>query len=86
MISILEDLRNLGDVDVVEERYVIDGNLWIASGVSAGMDLALAFIKHEAGEDIAGRVQSFAEYYPTGKMYGSFHEDSQAPEYLRKKR
>ncbi len=83
--SSLEDLRNLGDVNVIEERYVIDGNLWIASGVSAGIDLALAFIKHEAGEDIAGRVQSFAEYYPTGKTYGSFHKDPTAPGYLKKK-
>ena len=82
----LKDLRDLRDVEVVEERFVIDGKLWVASGVSAGMDLALEFIKQEAGEDTAGKVQSFAEYYPSGKIYGSFHRDPNAPGYLKKKR
>ncbi len=81
----LNDLRSLGDVEVVEERFVIDGNVWTSSGVSAGIDLALEFIKHAAGEDIAGKVQSFAEYYPCGKMYGKFHLDSKAPSYLSSK-
>jgi transcriptional regulator GlxA family with amidase domain len=82
----LKDLRDLRDVEVVEERFVIDGNVWTSSGVSAGMDLALEFIKQEAGEDTAGKVQSFAEYYPSGKIYGSFHRDPNAPEYLKEKR
>ncbi len=84
--SSLKNLRDLGDVDVVEERFVVDGNLWVASGVSAGMDLALEFIKQEAGEDTAGKVQSFAEYYPSRKIYGSFHRDPHAPLYLKEKR
>lgn len=81
----LERLRNLGDVEVVEERFVIDGNVWTSSGVSAGIDLALEFIKQQAGEETAGKVQSFAEYYPTGKMYGKFHQDPKAPGYLSSK-
>jgi len=81
----LKDLRNLGGVQVAEERFVIDGNIWTSSGVSAGIDLALEFIKHEAGEETAGKVQSFAEYYPSGRMYGNFHKDPKAPEYLRMK-
>ena len=79
----LDHLRKLGDVEVVEERFVIDGNIWTASGVSAGIDLALEFIKHEAGEETAGKVQSFAEYYPAGRIYGTFHQDHKAPGYLR---
>jgi transcriptional regulator GlxA family with amidase domain len=79
----LDHLRNLGDVEVVEKRFIIDGNIWTSSGVSAGIDLALEFIKHEAGEETAGKVQSFAEYYPSGKMYGTFHQDPKAPGYLR---
>jgi hypothetical protein len=47
------------------------------------MDLALEFIKQEAGEETAGKVQSLAEYYPSGKLYGSFHRDPTAPGYLR---
>jgi transcriptional regulator GlxA family with amidase domain len=81
----LDHLRNLDDVEVVEERFVADGNVWTASGVSAGIDLALEFIKHEAGEETAGKVQSFAEYYPYGKMYGAFHRDPKAPGYLLKR-
>jgi len=80
----LDHLRKPGDIEVVEERFVIDGNIWTAAGVSAGIDLALEFIRHEAGEETAGKVQSFAEYYPTGKMYGAFHRDSKAPGYLKK--
>jgi len=80
----LDHLRKPGDVEVVEERFVIDNNIWTAAGVSAGIDLALEFIKHEAGEETAGKVQSFAEYYPYGKMYGAFHRDPKAPGYLQK--
>jgi transcriptional regulator GlxA family with amidase domain len=78
----LERLRELEDVEVVEERIVKDGNIWTSSGVSAGIDLALAFIKHEAGDSTAGSVQSFAEYYPSRKNYGAFHKDPKAPGYL----
>lgn len=35
----LERLRALGDVTVVEERYVRDGNVWSSAGVSAGIDV-----------------------------------------------
>jgi transcriptional regulator GlxA family with amidase domain len=82
----LDHLRKPGDVEVVEDRLVIDGNIWTAAGVSAGIDLALEFIKHEAGEETAGKVQSFAEYYPAGKLYGAFHRDPKAPGYLKKMR
>jgi hypothetical protein len=30
--------------------------------------------------------RKYAEYYPFGKIYGSFHRDPNAPEYLRKAR
>ena len=73
---------DLENVEVVEKRIVKDGNIWTSSGVSAGIDLALAFIGHEAGDSTAGSVQSFAEYYPSGKNYGTFHLDPKAPGYL----
>ncbi|MAM89680.1 MAG: thiamine biosynthesis protein ThiJ [unclassified Hahellaceae] len=79
----LDRLRELGDVDVVEARYVRDGVIWSAAGVSAGMDLMLAFIAYTAGEAAAGQVQCQSEYYPSDMRYGLFHEDEQAPEYLR---
>ena len=81
----LDRLRDLKNVEVVEERYIKDGNIWTSSGVSAGIDLALEFIKHEAGEETAGSVQSFAEYYPSCQVHGKFHMGPKAPGYLSKK-
>lgn len=81
----LQRLRDLGDVDVVEERIVRDDPIWTAAGVSAGLDLALAFIESEAGEETAGKVQFIAEYYPAGRTYGRFHEDAAAPRYMKHK-
>lgn len=80
----LDRLRALGDVAVVEERYVKDGNVWSSSGISAGTDLILAFIADVAGPEAAGRVQSDAEYYPSTARYGDFASQPQAPAYLKK--
>ncbi len=79
----LPKLRKLKDLDVVEERFVRTGNVWVGAGVSAGTDLALAFIASEAGEDVASQVQFFAEYYPSAKRYGRAHRDEQAPAYVK---
>jgi len=79
----LDRLRALGDVEVVEERWVRDGNVWSAAGVSAGIDLTLAFIADVAGAEAAGKVQFAAEYYPSGECYGSSANHPQAPAYVR---
>jgi transcriptional regulator GlxA family with amidase domain len=42
--SMLDNLRNLDDVDVVEKRFVKDGKIWTSAGVSAGIDMALELI------------------------------------------
>jgi transcriptional regulator GlxA family with amidase domain len=78
----LDRLRALG-VDVVEERFVRDGRIWTAAGVSAGIDLALAFIADAAGEETAGNVQFAAEYYPSSTRYGRADQNEKAPNYLR---
>jgi transcriptional regulator GlxA family with amidase domain len=80
----LARLRELGDVEVVPERVVRDGRIWTAAGVSAGIDLALAFIESVAGEEVAGKVQFGTEYYPTGRFFAAFHQSPQAPAYLKK--
>jgi len=80
----LERLRALGDVTVLEERYVQDENIWSSSGVSAGIDLMLAFIASVAGEQAAGKVQFAAEYYPSDIRYGGYEANEQAPAYLRR--
>ena len=79
----LDRLRALGDVTVVEERFVQDGKVWSSAGVSAGLDLMLAFIACEAGPEAAGKVQFGAEYYPSSVTYGGFERHPQAPGYLR---
>ena len=81
--SMLDNLRDLPDVEVVEKRFVKGGKIWTSAGVSAGIDMALELIADEAGEDIAGSTQLFAEYYPSGSIYGSAHKDPKAPGYIR---
>lgn len=65
----MDRLRVFTDVTVVEERFTRDGNIWTSAGVSAGIDMALAFIAALAGEHTAGDVQLFAEYYPQPGIY-----------------
>ena len=79
----LERLRALGDVEVVEQRFVHDGNVWSSAGVSAGMDLMLAFIAEVAGAEAAGKVQFGTEYYPSSIQYGGFEHHAQAPAYIK---
>jgi transcriptional regulator GlxA family with amidase domain len=81
--SVLDTLRNLGDIEVVEKRFVKDGKIWTSAGVSAGIDMALELIAQEAGDKTAGNVQLYAEYYPAGKIYGTAHKDPKAPGYLK---
>jgi len=79
----LPKLRKLPGLDVTEERFVRTGNVWVAAGVSAGIDMMLAFIASEAGDEVAGKVQFFSEYYPSPTRYGRAHESELAPAYLR---
>lgn len=76
-------LAELPGVTVRQERFVRDGRIWTSAGVSAGIDLMLAFIAAEAGAETAGRVQFNAEYYPSGQIYGSAHRSPEAPAYVK---
>ena len=80
----LDRLRALEDVTVVEDRFVRDGNIWLSVGVSAGTDPILAFIADIASEEVAGKVQLAAEYYPLAKRYGTVHQGSVVPGYLNR--
>ena len=79
----LDRLRALGDVKVVEQRFVQDGDTWTSAGVSAGTDQMLAFIAHTAGEEAAAKVQLQSEYYPADKVYGNTASHERAPAYVR---
>jgi len=57
-------LRGMGDVEVVKERYVQDGNVITAAGVSAGIDMALYLVSVLKDAQTARNVQKMMEYYP----------------------
>ena len=59
----LDTLRELG-AEPVSERVVFDGKIVTAAGVSAGIDMALAFAARVAGEQVAQAIQLGIEYDP----------------------
>ena len=58
-----DTLRQYG-IEVVDERYVFDGNVATAAGVSAGIDLALELCRRIAGDEQAQEIQLEIEYDP----------------------
>ncbi|WP_230390844.1 DJ-1/PfpI family protein [Reinekea sp. G2M2-21] len=68
--AFLDELKQDNSVEIIEERYVKDGNVWSSAGVSAGMDMTLAFIADCFGETVASEIQLNAEYFPSPKIYG----------------
>ena len=59
----LEPLREYG-ADPVGGRYVEDGKVITAAGVSAGIDMALYLVSRELGPEMAQAVQLGIEYDP----------------------
>ncbi len=59
----LEPLRAYG-ADPVGGRFVEDGKVVTAAGVSAGIDMALHLVGREAGPEVAQAVQLAIEYDP----------------------
>lgn len=59
----LERLREYG-ADPVGGRYVEDGKVITAAGVSAGIDMALHLVGREVGPEVAQAIQLGIEYDP----------------------
>jgi len=59
----LEPLRDFG-AEPVGGRYVEDGKVITAAGVSAGIDMALYLVGREVGPDVAQAIQLGIEYDP----------------------
>jgi transcriptional regulator GlxA family with amidase domain len=59
----LEQLRELG-ADPLGGRFVEDGKMVTAAGVSAGIDMALHLVGREAGPEVAQAIQLGIEYDP----------------------
>jgi transcriptional regulator GlxA family with amidase domain len=63
-------LRELGDVEVSDsERFVQDGNVITAAGVSAGIDMALHLTSLLTDSQTAQNVQKLMEYYPQPPVF-----------------
>ena len=58
------DLLKRFDVDVTEDRYVIDGKFITGGGVTAGIDFGLALVAHVVNEESAKLIQLMLEYNP----------------------
>jgi transcriptional regulator GlxA family with amidase domain len=58
-----DQLREFG-AEPVAERFVKDGKVLTAAGVSAGIDMALHLVGREAGPEVAQAVQLGIEYDP----------------------
>lgn len=61
--AFLEQLRGYG-AEPVGGRYVEEGKVITAAGVSAGIDMALHLVGREAGPEVAQAVQLGIEYDP----------------------
>jgi transcriptional regulator GlxA family with amidase domain len=62
----LDTLAHVGaDIDVrADDRYVDDGSIITAAGVSAGIDMALHLVRRLAGEERARGVRRYIQYDP----------------------
>ncbi|KAJ5712754.1 class I glutamine amidotransferase-like protein [Penicillium malachiteum] len=47
---------------VPRARWVVDGRIWTSSGVSAGIDVTLAWMKEVLGEEVANEISERLEY------------------------
>lgn len=47
---------------VAQARWVVDGNIWTSSGVSAGLDVVYAFIGEVYGSSVAEKLANMLEY------------------------
>jgi cyclohexyl-isocyanide hydratase len=58
------DLLSQFGATVIHERMVVDGNVFTAGGVTAGIDMALRVVAELRGEEAAKRIQLQIEYDP----------------------
>ncbi|KAJ7684369.1 class I glutamine amidotransferase-like protein [Mycena polygramma] len=59
---------------VAKARWVVDGNIWTSSGVTAGNDMAMAFIDHLVGPRAARFIRGAVEIRETTQEDDPFAE------------
>jgi len=75
---VLDTLADLG-ADPVGGRFVEDGKIVTAAGVTAGIDMALHLVAREAGPEVAQAIQLGIEYDPD-PPFDSGSPEKAAPE------
>ncbi|WP_017597492.1 DJ-1/PfpI family protein [Nocardiopsis lucentensis] len=84
--SLLDALPRFGATPV-SERWVRDGDVLTAAGVSAGIDMALHLVHELEGEEAARLAQLVIEYDPEpplGPLDWAWTERSERPDLLRR--
>lgn len=76
--AFLDDLSEYG-VEPVQSRYVEDGKIITAAGVSAGIDMALHLVGQEVGPELAQAVQLGIEYDPQPPFDAGSPDKAPAP-------
>jgi transcriptional regulator GlxA family with amidase domain len=76
--AFLDDLREHG-AEPIQGRYVEDGKVLTAAGVSAGIDMALHLVGQEAGPELAQAVQLGIEYDPQPPFDAGSPDKAPAP-------
>ena len=61
----MDRLRAIEGVTAVEERWVDEGAVVTAAGVSAGIDMALHLVGRLWSAAIAAKVRKYMQYYPS---------------------
>ncbi|PKS08730.1 hypothetical protein jhhlp_004783 [Lomentospora prolificans] len=59
---------------IAEARWVVDGNVWTSSGVSAGTDMILGWIEHMYGKNESERIRIGMEWNAMGQGDDPFAE------------
>ncbi|KAI4597926.1 hypothetical protein KJ359_003733 [Pestalotiopsis sp. 9143b] len=71
----VKSVEHAEDVNwIAKARWVVDGNLWTSSGVSAGTDMTLAWIDHVYGRNESGRIRIQMEWNALNQTDDPFAE------------
>jgi cyclohexyl-isocyanide hydratase len=73
------DLLRMFDVEVVEERVVIDRNRITGGGITAGIDFGLVLTALIGGEEMAKTIQLMLEYNPAPPFNSGSPQTAEAP-------
>ncbi|THH26706.1 hypothetical protein EUX98_g7482 [Antrodiella citrinella] len=60
-LEIQESTKDEGVTWVPRARWIVDGNYWTSSGITAGTDMASAFLEHLLGAEVTSKIRGIAE-------------------------